>query len=276
MIILDCSKAFDCVPHQRLLKKVHHCGIQGTTYQWISSFLNSRTQQVLVEGQSSEKVPVVSGVPQGSVLGPVLFLIFINDLPDNINSRTRLFADDCTLFRQISSETNQHLLQEDLDRLATLEKTWGMELHPQKCSVMRNSRARVARTFQYHLEGVSLAEEQSSKYLGVDLQSNLSWNNHISRTTKKSNNMLGFLRRNLRQGSEETKFQAYFIMVRFNLDYCSTIWSPYQRDQNTRLKWSREDVHVLSPIDTGTPAASPTCLTIWAGSHMKREEVNCS
>ena len=123
-------------------------------------------------------------MPQGSVLGPVLFLIFINDLPDNINYRTRLFADDCILYQQISSETNQHLLQEDLDRLATLEKTWGMEFHPQKCSVMRISRARVARTFQYHLEGVSLAEEQSSKYLGVDLQSNLSWKNHISRTTK--------------------------------------------------------------------------------------------
>ena len=236
MIILDFSKAFDRVPHQCLLKKVHHCGIRGTTYHWISSFLNSRTQQVLVEGQSSEKVPVVSGVPQGSVLGPVLFLIFINDLPDNINSRTRLFADDCILYRQITSETDQRLLQEDLDRLATWEKTWGMEFHPQKCSVMRISRARVARNFQYHLKGVSLAEEQSSKYLGVDLQSNLSWKNHISRITKKSNNMLGFLRRNLRQANEETKAQANFAMVRSNLDYCSTIWSPYQRDQKHQIE----------------------------------------
>ena len=227
MIILDFSKAFDRVPHQRLLKKVYHYGIRGTTYQWISSFLNSRTQQVLVEGQSSEKVPVVSGVPQGSVLGPVLFLIFINDIPEDINSRTRLFADDCILYRQISSENDQQLLQEDLDRLATWEKTWGMEFHPQKCSVMRISRARTPRTFQYHLKGVPLAEEQSSKYL----QSNLSWKNHISRITKKSNNMLGFLRRNLRQASKETKAQAYFTMVRSNLDYCSTIWSPYQRDQ---------------------------------------------
>ena len=99
MIILDFSKAFNRVPHQRLLKRVHHYGIRGTTYQWISSFLNSRTQQVLVEGQSSEKVPIVSGVPQGSVLllGPVLFLISINDLPEDINSRTRLFADDYTV-----------------------------------------------------------------------------------------------------------------------------------------------------------------------------------
>ena len=121
MIILDFCKAFDRVPHQRLLKKVHHCSIRGTTYQWISSFLNSRTQQVLVEGQSSEKVPVVSGVPQGYVLGPVLFLIFINELPDNINSRTRLFDDDCILYRQITPETNQRLLQEEQERLGTWE-----------------------------------------------------------------------------------------------------------------------------------------------------------
>ena len=141
MIILDFRKAFDRVPHKRLLKKAHHCGIRGTTYQWITLFLNSRTQQVLVEGQSSKKVSVVSGVPQGSVLGPVLFLIFINDLPDNINFRNRLFADDCILYRQITSETDQRLLQEDLDRLDIWEKTWGMEFHPQKCSVMRISRA---------------------------------------------------------------------------------------------------------------------------------------
>ena len=122
MIILDFSKAFDRVLHQRLLKKVQHYRVRDTTHQWISSFLNSRTQQVLVEGQSSEKVPVISGLPHGSVLGPTLFLIFINNLPDDINSRTRLFADNCILYRQISSDSNQHLLQEGLDRLATWER----------------------------------------------------------------------------------------------------------------------------------------------------------
>ena len=161
MIILDFSKAFIWSRTPSMLTEWRRftTGIRGTTYQWISSFLNSRTQQVLVEGQSSEKVPVVSGVPKGSALGPVLFLIFINDLPDNINSRTRLFADDCILYRQITSETDQRLLQENLDRLATWEKTWGMEFHLQKCSVMHISRAWVARSFQYHLKGVSLAED---------------------------------------------------------------------------------------------------------------------
>ena len=103
MVILDFSKAFDHVLHQRLLNKAHHYGIRGCTFQWMASFLNSRTQQVIVEGQSTEKVSVVSGVPQGSVLGPVLFLIIINDLPDDLTSKTRMFADDCIVYREIKS-----------------------------------------------------------------------------------------------------------------------------------------------------------------------------
>ena len=106
-----------------------------------------------------------------------------------------------------------------------------MEFHPQKCSVLRISKARNHRTFQYQLKGVTLEEKQSSKYLGVNIQSNLSWKNHISRVTKKSNNILGFLRRNLRQASEETKAQAHFTMVCANLDYCCINWNPHQRDQ---------------------------------------------
>ena len=100
MVILDVSKAFDRVPHQRLLKKIHHYGIRDNTFQWIASFLSQRTQ-VLVEGQSSEKVPMISGVPQGSVLGPVLFLICINDLPDNLNSKARM------LFLMTASSTER-------------------------------------------------------------------------------------------------------------------------------------------------------------------------
>ena len=118
MIVLDFSKTFDHFTHQRLLGKLHHYGIRGLTHSWISSFLHGRTQCVLVQGQSSDEAPVISGVPQGSVLGPLLFLIFINDLPDRLLSNTRLFADNCILYRQIWSKHDQKLFQFDLDAFA--------------------------------------------------------------------------------------------------------------------------------------------------------------
>ena len=101
--IMDFAKAFDKVPHMRLLYKLDYYGIRGSTHKWISSWLSERSQKGVLDGQASDPVPVLSGVPQGSVLGPVLFLIFINDLPNNIRSSVRLFADDCVLYRNIKS-----------------------------------------------------------------------------------------------------------------------------------------------------------------------------
>ena len=103
LIIMDFAKAFDKVPHRRLLHKLEYYGIRGSTHKWINSCLSWRTQQVVLDGQASDPVPVLSGVPQGSVLGPVLFLIFINDLPDNVRSSVCLFADDCVLYIIIHS-----------------------------------------------------------------------------------------------------------------------------------------------------------------------------
>ena len=126
LVILDFSKAFDRVPHRRLLGKLNHYGIRGQTHEWIKSFLSGRTQQVIVDGATSEKAPVVSDVPQGTVLGPLLFLLFINDLPDWVTSRTRLFADDCIVYRKIQTPQDCNQLQRDLDSLAQWESTWGM------------------------------------------------------------------------------------------------------------------------------------------------------
>ena len=238
MVVLDFSKAFDRVPHQRLLRKLHHYGIRGSTYHWISSFLSGRTQKVIVEGCSSDSVPVVSGVPQGSVLGPLLFLLFINALPDKIVSNTRLFADDCIVYRQINRPEDCLILQEDLNSLAEWESKWGMAFHPQKCSVLSIKRSRSPVKYSYRLKGHVLDLQDSTKYLGVDIQSSLSWKTHIDRITKKSNSMLGFLRRNVRSCSEETKANAYFsmTMVRSNLEYCSSVWSPHHKDQIHKIE----------------------------------------
>ena len=122
VIVMNFAKAFDKVPHKRLLYKLDFYGIRGSTHKWIDSWLSERSQKVVLDGRASDPVPVLSGVPQGSVLGPALFLIFIND--DNIRSSVRLFADDCVLYRNIKSPLDCHILQVDLNSLAKWEMDW--------------------------------------------------------------------------------------------------------------------------------------------------------
>ena len=116
-IVLDFSKAFDMVPHNRLLSKLQHYGISGNLLSWLQAFLTQRTQAVVLDGESSKPTKVLSGVPQGTVLGPLLFLLYINDLPDIVGSNVRLFADDCLLYRIIEHPSDVQGLQADLDAL---------------------------------------------------------------------------------------------------------------------------------------------------------------
>ena len=136
-IMLDFSKAFDKVPHKRLLHKLHYYGVRGETLNWIQAFLSSRTQTVLVNGKQSKQAPVLSGVPQGTVLGPLLFLAYINDMPECVSSDLRLFADDSLLYRRIKSAEYATILQQDLDKLQEWESKWLMQFHPEKCFTLR-------------------------------------------------------------------------------------------------------------------------------------------
>jgi hypothetical protein len=196
LIILDFSKAFDKVPHNKLLMKMENYGIRGNTWRWVRSFLSDRTQQVLLDGEKSSQLPVVSGVPQISALGPLLFLIFINDLPASVSSKTRLFAYDCILYRNIYTTEDCKVLQEGLHRLEKWEKALGMEFHPGKCNSMSITRARSQFEHRYTLNGHILEDVKEVKYLGLTLSSNLTWNTHIGNITSKANKLLGFLRRN--------------------------------------------------------------------------------
>ena len=140
LVLLDFSKAFDKVNHLKLLLKLTNYGIKGNTLNWIKSFLIGRSQTIVMDGEFSNVVPVTSGIPQVSVLGPLLFPLYMNDLPDNIQSRVRLFADDTAVYLTVSSANDSSILQSDLDALQCWERTW--EFNPSKCPVLHISRSR--------------------------------------------------------------------------------------------------------------------------------------
>ena len=174
VIVMDFAKAFDKVPHKRLLCKLKYYGADTNTLNWIKYFLTLRTQTVILDGEKSEKIHVTSGVPQGTVIYHILFLVYINDFHEYIKHSTlRPFANDSILYKTIKDESNTHKLQEDLDAAAKWENDWLMQFHPDKCSVMHIT----TKTHPIHHKCVlhqhTLQTESSTKYLGVTIQSDL-------------------------------------------------------------------------------------------------------
>ena len=227
LVLLYFSKAFDKVSHQKLLLKLHRYGIRGPTLKWIQAFLSDQTQPVVLENEKSNIVPVTSGVLQGSVLGPILFLIYTNDLPDSTKFKVRLFADDTAIYLAVSSLKDAQILQQDLDHLNNWELEWDMEFNPGKGVVIHITRHRTPIPSQYLLHGQVLESVAGSKYLGVEITSNLSFNNHIQSITTSASRSLGFLRRNIRTQNPALREMAYKTLVRPLVEYSSTVWSPY-------------------------------------------------
>ena len=175
--ILDFEKAFDTPPHELLKCKLYGYGIGGKTLKWIDSFLCDRQQRVMVNGVKSDWAPVLSGVPQGTVLGPLLFSLYINDITEDIDSELRLFADDCVCYREIKDIEDTVKLQEDIDRLGCWARSWGMRFQPVKCNIMQITRKRIKKiNASYSLEGTVLENVEKIKYLGVTITNDLKWN----------------------------------------------------------------------------------------------------
>ena len=256
LILLDFSKAFDKVNHEKLLLKLFNYGVRGHTLNWIRGFLNNRGQSVVINGVKSNNVPVCSGVPQGSVLGPILFLIYINDLPVGLKSKTRLFADDTAVYLSFTTQKSSAILQRDLDMLQEWERAWDMHFNPSKCQVIHITKRRTPLNTSYTLHNTTLEAVTSAKYLGVTISDDLSWHKHINSMTQKANKTLGFLRRNLKVTSENLKSTAYKTLVRPQLEYCSPIWSPHtttcisqiEMVQRRAARWIKHDYARTSSV----------------------------
>ena len=226
--ILDFEKAFDTPPHELLKSKLFSYGIGGKTLKWINAFLCYRQQRVVVNGVKSDWAPVVSGVPQGTVLGPLLFSLHINDITADIESEIRLFADDCVCYREIKDKEDTLKLQRDIDRLGNWARKWGMRFQPVKCNMMQLTNKTLNKIqASYTLEGTVLENVDNIKYLGVTITNDLKWNTHISNICTKANRTLGFLRRTLISCPQNVKEAAYKGMVRPILEYGSSVWDPH-------------------------------------------------
>jgi hypothetical protein len=188
VVYIDFSKAFDSIVISKLLYKLEYYGISGLLLKWISCFLHDRTQCVVVEGCFSSFCPVVSGVPQGSVLGPILFLIFINDI-DSVckgSSTLQLFADDAKLYSSVGLNAHINSLQLSLDSLSVWADQWQMAINISKCSVLHIAPKTLHNSCNYFINDIQIPSHSSSVDLGVTISEDLSFNDHINNIVTKA------------------------------------------------------------------------------------------
>ena len=234
VIYTDFSKAFDSVAHERLLVKLERIGITGDLLLWIRSFLSGRTQCVNVEGALSDWKDVMSGVPQGSVIGPILFVIFINDMPDEvIKSLCKLFADDCKLYRTVTASGGNDL-QQDLYKLEAWSAKWQLPFNATKCKVLHFGANNPQHS--YMLNKHTLETTKNEKDLGVIIDEDLKYHVHTTSATKKANQVLGIIKKSYVTRDANTIPTLYKSMVRPHLEYGNTIWGPFYKMDMDRVE----------------------------------------
>ena len=170
---------------------------------------------------------MTSGIPQGTVLASLLFLCFVNDIPETVHSKIRLYADDILLYSEIHSLNDCLRLQNDINNLVCWSKKWQLYFNPSKCEHLCISNKRNLIKHSYYMDNSVLQEVASAKYLGVTIDSRLTWSDHITKVVNKANSVLGFLQRNLKYCPPEIKTSCYKSLVIPILEYACTSWSPY-------------------------------------------------
>ena len=187
---------------------------------------------------------MTSGVPQGSVLGPLLFLTYINDLPNGLTSTVKLFADDTLLYGVVVEDSDCDNLQDDLNKLEIWQNEWQMQFNPSKCNIICISNKQRPPQRQYFFCGSKLEQVDSASYLGITVNSKLKWSEHISSISSKASRSLGLIKRNLWNCPRKVRETAYTSIVRPKLEYASASWDPhYKKDISTLERVQRKAAH---------------------------------
>lgn len=253
VISLDWAKAFDRVHHGRLLDKLKIYEVSGNLLKWMTSFLIGRKMKVLFNGSCSAEQDVMSGVPQGSVLGPLLFTTFMLDLPQCVDSTMCQYADDCTVYRHIKSPVDEQVLQSDLKKIEEWCNANVLALNQHKCQYMQISRAKTKSESDYYINGNRIVSGQNMRILGVTVTCQMKWNIQTEMVRVKAAKALGFISRILKGARPKVKRTVYLGLVRPILTYGCPAWHPSSLSNIKKLELIQDRA---SKFITGRPDLS--------------------
>ena len=222
MVFLDYKKAFDTVPHKRLLYKVKKYGFGEVYTNWIENFLSHRKQTVFIRGQSSKPADVLSGVPQGSVLGPLLFILYVNDIPEIVKAKVKMYADDTKVYED---QTQCSSLQLDLKRLEEWSRKWLLKFNELKCKVMYFGKNNPKQT--YTLGNTELEKVTTEKDLGVHITDDAKPSQQCIEAAKKASQALGFVKRTFSYYDRHSFSVLYKTYIRSKMEFAVQAWNPY-------------------------------------------------
>ena len=242
LLFLDISKAFDSVPHVPLLQHLRDIGLNQFLLQWIAYYLFKKKQHVVVNGESSTDTSVVSGVPQGSVLGPLLFLSYINSishLPLSNGAQMTLYADDILLIKPICETNDYMLLQEDMTNIANEIEKLHLTLNTSKCKYIVGSRKRqpLLPPGGLFINGSVIEQVENYCYLGVMVNQHICWSEHIQHLCRKVRKLIGMLYRNFYTWADTSTLRTVYITcIRPHLEYAAQLWDPYKKKDMDNLE----------------------------------------